>query len=391
MTIEGKSDGAGARRLRLGMVGGGQGAFIGAVHRLCARMDDRYELVAGAFSADPARAKASAAELGVAPERAYDSYADMATAEAARPDGIDVVSVVTPNHLHHPICKAFLEAGIHVICDKPLTTTVADAEDLADTVKRTGKVFALTHNYTGYPMVRQARAMVADGALGKIRVVQAEYVQDWLSTKLEDTGHKQAAWRTDPARSGPAGSVGDIGTHAYNLLSFVTGLQLEELCAELHTFVPGRPLDDNAHMLLRFAGGARGMLWSSQVSPGNENGLRLRVFGETGGLTWEQEHPNQLYHTPLGEPPRLITRAGAGSGDVAAHATRIPAGHPEGYLEGFANLYSDAAEAITAAIDGRAPDPAAMLVPTVEDGVAGVRFIAAAVESSGKGGVWTKV
>ncbi len=391
MTIEGKSDGAGARRLRLGMVGGGQGAFIGAVHRLCARMDDRYELVAGAFSADPARAKASAAELGVAPERAYDSYADMATAEAARPEGIDVVSVVTPNHLHHPICKAFLEAGIHVICDKPLTTTVADAEDLADTVKRTGKVFALTHNYTGYPMVRQARAMVADGALGKIRVVQAEYVQDWLSTKLEDTGHKQAAWRTDPARSGPAGSVGDIGTHAYNLLSFVTGLQLEELCAELHTFVPGRPLDDNAHMLLRFDGGARGRLWSSQVSPGNENGLRLRVFGETGGLTWEQEHPNQLYHTPLGEPPRLITRAGAGSGDVAAHATRIPAGHPEGYLEGFANLYSDAAEAITAAIDGRAPDPAAMLVPTVEDGVAGVRFIAAAVESSGKGGVWTKV
>ncbi len=391
MTIEGKADGAGARRLRLGMVGGGQGAFIGAVHRLCARMDDRYELVAGAFSADPARAKASAAELGVAPERAYDSYAEMATAEAARPDGIDVVSVVTPNHLHHPICKAFLEAGIHVICDKPLTTTVADAEDLAETVKRTGKVFALTHNYTGYPMVRQAHAMVAEGALGKIRVVQAEYVQDWLSSKLEDTGHKQAEWRTDPARSGPAGCVGDIGTHAYNLLSFVTGLQLDELCAELHTFVPGRPLDDNAHMLLRFAGGARGMLWSSQVSPGNENGLRLRVFGETGGLTWEQEHPNQLHHTPLGEPPRLITRGGSGSGDVAAHATRIPAGHPEGYLEGFANVYSDAAEAITAAIDGRAPDSAAMLVPTVEDGVAGVKFIAAAVASSEKGGVWVKV
>nr|MDJ0896455.1 Gfo/Idh/MocA family oxidoreductase [Alphaproteobacteria bacterium] len=218
-----------------------------------------------------------------------------------------------------------------------------------------------------------------------------EYVQDWLSSKLEDTGHKQAEWRTDPARSGPAGCVGDIGTHAYNLLSFVTGLQLDELCAELHTFVPGRPLDDNAHMLLRFAGGARGMLWSSQVSPGNENGLRLRVFGETGGLTWEQEHPNQLHHTPLGEPPRLITRGGSGSGDVAAHATRIPAGHPEGYLEGFANVYSDAAEAITAAIDGRAPDSAAMLVPTVEDGVAGVKFIAAAVASSEKGGVWVKV
>ncbi len=391
MSIEGSTAAGPSRRLRLGMVGGGQGAFIGAVHRLCARMDDRYELVAGAFSADPARAKASAAELGVALDRAYDSYAEMATAEAARPDGIDVVSVVTPNHLHHPICKAFLEAGIHVICDKPLTTTVADAEDLADTVKRTGKVFALTHNYTGYPMVRQARAMVADGALGKIRVVQAEYVQDWLSTKLEDTGHKQAEWRTDPARSGPAGCVGDIGTHAYNLLSFVTGLELEELCAELHTFVPGRPLDDNAHMLLRFAGGARGMLWSSQVSPGNENGLRLRVFGETGGLTWEQEHPNQLHHTPLGEPPRLITRGGSGSGDVAAHATRIPAGHPEGYLEGFANLYSDAAEAITAAIDGRAPDPAAMLFPTVQDGVAGVKCIAAAVASSEKGGVWVKV
>ena len=376
------------RRLRLGMVGGGQGAFIGAVHRIAARLDDRYELVAGAFSGDPGRSRASAAELGVAGERAYGSYAEMAAAEAARDDGIDIVTIVTPNHVHHGPATAFLESGIHVICDKPLTTTLDDALDLAETVRRTGLVFGLTHNYTGYPMVRQARDMVLAGELGAIRVVQVEYSQDWLSEKLEDTGHKQAVWRTDPKQAGPAGCVGDIGTHAHNLATFITGLEVTELCAELTTFVPGRALDDNAHMMLRFEGGARGALWSSQVAPGNENGLRIRVYGETGGLEWHQEHPNHLHHGPLGEQPRRITRGGVGAGSAAGRVTRIPPGHPEGYLEGFANIYSDIAEVVTARLEGRDPDPGACGFPTVEDGVRGVKFIEAAVASSQRGGVW---
>ena len=376
------------RRLRLGMVGGGQGAFIGAVHRIAARLDDRYELVAGAFSSDPGRGRASAAELGVSHERAYGSYAEMAAAEAARGDGIDIVAIVTPNHLHHGPATAFLEAGIHVICDKPLTTTLADALDLAETVRRTGLVFGLTHNYTGYPMVRQAREMVLAGKLGAIRVVQVEYPQDWLSEKIEDAGHKQAAWRTDPKQAGPAGSVGDIGTHAHNLATFITGLELTELCAELTTFVPGRALDDNAHMLLRFDGGARGHLWVSQVAPGNENGLNIRIYGETGGIYWRQDHPDYLHYSPLGEPPRALTRGGAGAGPAAARVTRVPPGHPEGYLEGFANIYSDIAEVVTARLEGRDPDPGARDFPSVEDGVRGVKFIEAAVESSARGGVW---
>ncbi len=385
--IEGQ-DSSTSRRVRLGMVGGGQGAFIGAVHRIAARLDDRYELVAGALSADPEKARASAADLGLAAERAYGSFAEMAAAEAERADGIDVVAIVTPNHLHYAPAKAFLEAGIHVICDKPRTSTLEDAEALQALVESSGLVFGLTHNYTGYPLVRQAREMVAEGALGPIRLVQAEYVQDWLSTPLEDTGQKQAEWRTDPARSGPAGCVGDIGTHAFNLARFITGLQLEELAADLQTFVPGRRLDDNAHILLRFAGGARGMLWSSQVAPGHENGLRIRIYGETGGLAWSQEDPNHLVHTPLGEAPRLLTRGGPGLGGAAARATRIPPGHPEGYLEGFAQLYLDLAEQIEARLSGRSPDPAAMLVPTVADGVEGVRFIARSVRSSEEGGTW---
>ncbi len=376
------------RRLRLGMVGGGRDAFIGAVHRIAARLDDRYELVAGALSADPEKARASAADLGLAAERAYGSFAEMAAAEAERDDGIDVVAIVTPNHLHYAPAKAFLEAGIHVICDKPLTSNLEDAEALQNLVASSGLVFGLTHNYTGYPLVRQAREMVAEGALGPIRLVQAEYVQDWLSTRLEETGQKQAEWRTDPARSGPAGCVGDIGTHAFNLARFITGLELEALAADLQTFVPGRRLDDNAHILLRFAGGARGMLWASQVAPGHENGLRIRIFGEAGGLAWSQEDPNQLIHMPLGEAPRRLTRGGPGLGIAAARATRIPPGHPEGYLEGFAQLYLDLAEQIEARLTGRAPDPAAMLVPTVADGVEGVRFIARSVQSSAEGGTW---
>ncbi|MGH6900667.1 MAG: Gfo/Idh/MocA family protein [Geminicoccaceae bacterium] len=389
MAIEGKGHGTRGRRLRLGMVGGGQGAFIGAVHRIAARLDDRYDLVAGALSSDPERARASAAELRIAPERAYGSFQEMAEKEAARDDGIDAVAIVTPNHVHHPAAKAFLEAGIHVICDKPMTTTVDDALDLVQTVRRTGLVFGLTHNYTGHPMVREARARVQAGELGTVRVVQVEYPQDWLTTKLEDTGQKQAAWRTDPAQSGAGGAIGDIGSHAYNLAGFITGLEAASLCADLSTFVAGRRVDDNCNVLLRYAGGARGMLWACQVAPGNENPLRIRVYGERGGLEWHQERPDRLQLFPFGQPPQVISRAGPGAGAAAAKVTRIPPGHVEGYLEAFANIYTGCAELITAKLEGREPDPDARLVPGVEDGARGVRFITAAVESSARGGVWT--
>ncbi len=382
------NDAGSGRRLRLGMVGGGQGAFIGAVHRIAARLDDRYELVAGALASEPARSHASAAELHIAPERSYDSYERMAAAEAAREDGIDVVAIVTPNHVHHGPARAFLDAGIHVICDKPLTTSLEQAMDLVAAVRDSGRVFGLTHNYTGYPMVRHARELVAGGELGALRVVQVEYPQDWLSTRLETTGMKQAEWRTDPARSGPAGATGDIGTHAFNLAEFVTGLEVESLAAELSTLVAGRRLDDNVNMLLRFAGGARGMLWASQVAPGNENGLHIRVYGERAGLEWYQEHPNHLHFTPLGGSPQLITRGSPAAGPAAARATRIPPGHPEGYLEGFAQLYTDIAELIVAHAQGREPDPQARLVPDVRAGARGVRFIEAAVESSRADGAW---
>lgn len=384
------------RRIRLGMVGGGEGAFIGAVHRIAARLDDRCELVAGALSSDPARARSSGAALHLAPERSYADYAAMAEAEAARPDGVEAVAIVTPNHRHHGPARAFLARGIHVICEKPMTHRLEDALDLQAAVRDSGALFAVAHTYTGYPLVRQARAMAAEGALGEIRVVQVEYPQDWLTAALETAGpgqggQKQAEWRTDPERSGAAGSVGDIGTHAFNLAEFVTGLTVDSLAADLTAFVPGRRLDDNAHMLLRFAGGARGALWSSQVAVGQENALRLRVYGSKGGLEWAQEQPNALLFTPFGEPPRLIRRAGAGSGPVAAHASRIPSGHPEGYLEAFAQLYRDFAEQVAARTEGRAPDPASLLVPGIEAGVRGMRFIAAAVASSAADAAWTRI
>ncbi len=391
MSIGGLKDKTGKRRIRLGMIGGGAGAFIGAVHRMAARLDDRYELVAGALSSDAKRARASAIELGIAPDRAYGTYAEMLKGEAKRADRIDAVAIVTPNNLHHAPAKAFLEAGFHVICDKPLTTTLSDALDLAAAVKRTKLVFGLTHNYTGYPMVRQAREMVASGALGKLRVIQAQYAQDWLATPLERTGQKQAAWRTDPKRSGPAGSLGDIGTHAYNLACFVTGLACDSVAADVTTFVAGRKLDDNVHVMLRFKGGARGMLWASQVASGNENNLRLRIYGEKAGLEWHQEEPNYLLFTPLGENPRRLSRGGAGALPVAAHATRVPAGHPEGYIEGFAQLYADLAEQIGARIERRKPDPASLLVPGVVEGVDGVRFIAAVLDSGRRDGAWVKL
>lgn len=388
MTANPKATDASNRRLRLGMVGGGPGAFIGAVHRIAARLDDRFELVAAALSSNPERARAGALELHIAPERAYGSFSEMAAAEAKRPDRIDAVSIVTPNHLHFAPAKAFLEAGIHVICDKPLTTTVEDALALAEIVRRSGLIFGLTHNYTGYPLVRQAREMIAAGELGHIRVVQVEYAQDWLTTPIEQTGQKQAVWRTDPAQSGPAGSLGDIGTHAYNLACFVTGLRCDQLAADVSIFVPGRRLDDNVQMLLRFDGGARGMLWASQVATGNENNLRLRIYGEKAGLEWGQENPNYLRFTPYGKPPLTISRAGAGATDSAKHASRIPSGHPEGYLEAFAQLYADLAEQIAARNAGRAPTPSSLLVPGVADGVAGVRFISAVLESSRQNSAW---
>lgn len=377
------------RRLRLGMVGGGPGAFIGAVHRLAARMDDHYELVATALSSDPERSLSAAKELHIA--RPYRSFEEMAAGESKRPDGIEAVAIVTPNNLHYAPAKAFLEAGIHVICDKPLTTTLEDALNLAKLVKQTGLVFGLTHNYTGHPMVRQAREMVLAAELGPLRLIQVEYVQDWLTTPLERTGHKQADWRTDPARSGPAGSLGDIGTHAYNLACFVTGLSAEQVSAEVSTFVPGRRLDDNVHMMLRFAKGAKGGLWATQVAVGNENNLHLRVYGEKAGVEWRQEDPNVLIFTPFGQTRRMLTRGGPGTGRAVAHSIRVPSGHPEGYLEAFAQLYTDLAEQISAKIEKRAPNPESLLVPDVEDGVEGVRFINAVLESSRNGSSWTAI
>ncbi len=371
--------------IRLGMVGGGSGAFIGAVHRIAARLDGEFQLVAGALSSTPEKARASAQALGIA--RSYDDFAAMARSEARRRDGIEAVAIVTPNHMHAEPAIAFLRRGIHVICDKPLTATMAEARKLAKVAGQSDALFILTHNYTGYPMVRQARAMVAAGDLGALRLVQVEYAQEWLTEAAEKHGSKQAEWRTDPARSGAGGATGDIGTHAYNLACFVSGLTPEALAADLSSFVPGRTLDDNAHVLLRFAGGARGMLWASQVAPGNENGLRLRLYGEKGGLEWAQEDPNRLWFTPFGEPRRLVTRNGAGAGPEAARVSRIPPGHPEGYLEAFANIYAEAARAIRAQRTGEAP-PEGTVYPTLADGLAGMRFVGACVRSSQRNAAW---
>lgn len=374
-------------RIRLGMVGGGRDAFIGGVHRIAARIDDRFELVAGALSSTPERSEESARALGI--PRSYGTFDDMAAAEAAREDGIEAVAIVTPNHMHYPAAKAFLERGIHVICDKPLTATDADAAAMADAVARSDALFVLTHNYTGYPMIRQARDMVLAGDLGRLRIVQVEYPQDWLTDPAEAEGVKQAEWRTDPARSGAGGSIGDIGTHAHNLACFVTGLRVESLAADLQSFGANRTLDDNAHVMLRFGDGVRGMLWSSQVAPGNENALRLRVYGDKGGLEWLQEDPNYLWFTPHGQAKRLLTRNGAGANAAAGAVSRIPGGHPEGYLEGFANIYAEAADAIRAVQAGTPRDRAMGLLPGIAQGLDGMAFIRACVASSRAGSAWT--
>ena len=391
MTIEASTvtEGGKSRRLRLGMVGGGEGAFIGAVHRLSSRMDDHYELVAGALSADKDKALRSAITLGLDPTRSYASYAEMALKESQRADGIDVVAIVTPNHVHVPIAEVFLNAGIHIICDKPLSMSLAEGLRLQKLANTSGKVFCLTHNYTGYPLVRHAREMVQTGVLGDIRLVQVEYPQDWLSEPIEQQGQKQAEWRTDPARSGAGGCLGDIGTHAYNLADYVTGLPLDQVCAELTTFVPGRRLDDNVAILLRYQGGAKGMLWASQVAVGHENGLRLRVYGTRGGIEWIQADPNRLDYCPIGEPRRILTRGSPAVGTAAARMTRIPAGHPEGYLEGFANIYTETALAIRA-VDAGKPIPPEVNFPTLQDGIKGMAFIEAVVASSEAGAAWVQ-
>ncbi len=373
-----------ARPIRWGMVGGGAGAFIGNVHRIAARLDGDFELVAGALSSQADTALESGKALGLSADRIYTSYEEMARAESARKDGIEVVTVVTPNHVHFGPVKSFLESGIHVICDKPLTSTLAQARQLAAVKPKNGAKFLLTHNYTGYPLMRQARELVRSNALGKIRVVQVEYPQDWLTLPVFN---KQADWRVDPKRSGAGGCIGDIGTHAYNLARFVTGLKLQSLSADLSTFVKGRKLDDNIHIMLRFEGGARGMLWASQVAVGNENGLNLRIYGEKAGLEWSQPNPNQMWFTEFGKPRQLLTRGGAISSHAAPSMNvRVPAGHPEGYLEAFATLYAQFAEVVRGS--GKA---VARLLPSMADGLEGMQFIAAAVESSARDGCWVKL
>jgi predicted dehydrogenase len=388
MAIEGRGDKA-LGKIKYGMVGGGEGAFIGAVHRLAARMDDHYELVAGALSSSPEKAIRSAKALGLAEDRCYGDYQTMATAEKARKDGIEAVAIVTPNNLHVPQSIAFLKAGIHVICDKPLSTSLKEALTLEKLVKSSGLVFVLTHNYTAYPMVRHARQMVAEGALGELRIVQVEYPQDWLTEPIEKGGQKQAAWRTDPKQSG-GGAIGDIGTHAHNLAAFVSGLELESVLADVDTFVKGRKVDDNVNVLLRYKGGAKGMLWASQIAVGNENNAKLRVYGTKGGLEWHQEHPNHLRWYPYGKPEQLLTRGSPAANESAGRVTRVPPGHPEGYLEGFANIYTEAAAAIRAARAKKKPDKAVMY-PTVNDGVKGMAFIEAVLKSSAKGGKWVNL
>jgi len=380
------------RKLRFGMVGGGRGAFIGGVHRIAAQLDNQAELVAGAFSSDAERSRLSGADLFLDPRRVYDSYEEMAQAEAQRPanEALDFVVIVTPNHQHFGPAKLFLEAGFNVVCDKPVTFDLAQAKKLQTIVRKTRKVFILTHNYTGNAMVKQARALVRAGALGQIRKVVVEYPQGWLATRLEATANKQASWRTDPNRSGAAGALGDIGTHAENLATYVTGLSLESLCADLSTFVPGRKLDDDGSILLRFRGGARGILHASQICVGEENNLRLRVWGEAGGLEWSQEHPNELSVKRPNGPAQIWRRGNNYVGQAAQAVTRVPAGHPEGYLEAFANIYREAFRAIRAEVAGKSI-PGDLDFPTIDDGVKGMQFIAAAVKSAKLGARWVKI
>ena len=377
-------------RIRFGMVGGGEDAFIGAVHRIAARLDDHYDFCAGALSSSADKARRSGLALGLDPARSYGTYAELFSTERARPDGIEAVAIVTPNHVHAEIAIAALEAGVHVICDKPLCTTVADADRIAAAVHKSGQLFAVTYNYTGYPMVREARALVRDGVIGRIRVVQVEYAQDWLAGPLEASGQKQASWRTDPARSGEGGAIGDIGTHAFNLAEFITGDEVRDLVADLSSFVDGRRVDDNAHILLRFASGARGVLWASQVAAGNENALKIRIYGDKGGIEWAQENPNTLTVSPLGGAMQTHTRGSGTARPDARRVTRLPGGHPEGYLEAFATLYGEVALAIRARRIGHVVSTD-VNYPGIVDGQRGVAFIAAALQSARSNTTWVAV
>ncbi len=379
------------RKLRYAMVGGGQGAFIGAVHRKAMALDGQMELVAGALSSTPDRARASGRELGLADSRNHASWQELLADEMKRDpaDRIDFVSIVAPNHIHYPVAKAFVEAGFHVVCDKPLVHTSQQAQQLQEAVRDGGTVFGVTYNYTGYPMVRQARQMVSAGELGEIRKVVVEYNQGWLATRLEAGGNKQAQWRADPAQSGGAGAIGDIGSHAENLLCTITGLRVESLCADLNAFVPGRTLDDDASVLLRLSGGARGVLVASQINTGVENGFRLRVSGTQGSLEWWQEEPNRLLHSPEGGPARLLTRGSPWLCEAARRASRLPPGHPEGFIEAFANVYLGIAEAIRAHGSGRPADPLAADYPDIHQGARGVRFIEAVLASAASNLKWT--
>ena len=384
-----------SRKIRYGMVGGGRGAFIGAVHRIAANIDGQIELVAGAFSSDPEKSKDSGADFFLSPDRVYGSYQELVTKEAALPadQRIDFVSIVTPNHVHFPAAKAALEAGFHVLSDKPATFDLAEAKELAAIVKKTGRLYGLTHNYTGYPLVKEARHLVHSGKLGKIRKVVVEYPQGWLATRLEASGQKQAAWRTDPKRSGAAGCIGDIGTHAENLAEYITGLQISELAADLTAFVKGRKLDDDGNVLLRFKGGAKGVLHSSQISVGEENNLNIRVYGELGGLEWHQNEPNTLLVKWMDQPMQVYRTANGYLSDAAKAAGRTPPSHPEGYLEAFANIYKNFATAIRARQAGKklAKDDVANDYPKIEDGVRGMAFIEAVVASSKANAAWTKI
>ena len=376
------------KKIKLGMVGGGEGAFIGEVHRIAARMDERFHLCAGALCSDPERSLKSALDLGLPEDRSYSDYKEMAISESQRDDGINFVSIVTPNHLHHPIAKAFLEVGINVICDKPMTMNSEEAQELIDISESSDLIFAVTYNYSGYPLIREAREIIKKGELGSIRIIKVEYIQDWLTEPIEKTGQKQASWRVDPKKSGIGGSIGDIGTHAFHLAHFVTQQLPNKISADLSCFVEGRELDDNAHILMRYESGAKGMIWSSQVAPGNENNLKIQIYGEKGGLIWQQESPNELILNLLNQPSKRLTRGSSFVGDQSARLTRIPAGHPEGYLEGFANIYREVADEFSAKISGK-PISKDILYPTSKEGLYGVSFIETAIESNSKDSVWT--
>ena len=378
-------------KLQMGLVGGGEGSFIGAVHRMAAELDGRIQLTCGAFSSDPAKSRRAGVDLyGIDAARSYGSYAELMAGEAARPAGdrMDLAVIATPNHTHFPIAKAALEAGFHVMSDKPVTFDLAEAKELAQLVEGTGLVFGLTHNYTGYPMVKEARHLVRSGAFGTVRRVVVEYIQGWLAVREEAAGNKQAEWRTDPARSGAAGCMGDIGTHGENLAEYVTGLKIESLCADLTTFVPGRQLEDDGNVLLRFENGAKGVLFASQIAVGEENGLRLRVYGETGGLEWRQMEPNSLIVRWPDRPYEVRRTGGPGVSEAAADATRLPAGHPEGFLEAFALLYRNFADTLLAQRAGRKPSEQNLDFPTIADGVRGMAFIETVVASAKAGATW---